>query len=106
MTADTASAIWLAIIFTLLGAGVYLMGVSAGKQSTKDLTNALRRYRAAVDDVDRWCGQEFPVARLIATHLWAHGEGHQLNAGTPHDDEPCQVSGLREQLRRLSRKAP
>lgn len=61
----------------------------------------LDRYRRAVDDLDRWCGHEFPHARLIATHLHAVGEGHGLNAGTPAGDEPCTISGLRDQLRRL-----
>lgn len=61
----------------------------------------LDRYRCAVDDLDRWCGHEFPHARLIAAHLHAVGEGHWLNAGTPAGDEPCTVSGLREQLRQL-----
>lgn len=62
----------------------------------------VRRYRQAVDDLDKWCGHEFPQARLIAAHLTAIGEGRGLNAGTPHGDEPCTVNSLREQLRRLA----
>lgn len=62
----------------------------------------LERYRLAVDDLDRWCGHSSPHARLIAAHLRAVGEGHELNAGTPHAQEPCVVSGLRDQLARLN----
>jgi len=59
------------------------------------------RYRKALDDLDRWCGYSSPHARLIAAHLVAEGEGLNLNAGTPIADEPCTISGLREQLWRL-----
>ena len=59
------------------------------------------RYRHAVDDLDHWCGYSSPHARLIARHLRAAGEGLGMNAGTPHSDEACTISGLRDQLRRL-----
>ena len=59
------------------------------------------RYAYAVDDLDKWCGHSSPHARLIARHLYAYGEGGVVNAGTPHEDEACTISGLREQLRRL-----
>lgn len=61
------------------------------------------RYSIAVDDLDKWCGHESPQARLIAQHLRAEGEGMPMNAGTPFGNEPCVVSGLREQLRRLEK---
>lgn len=60
------------------------------------------RYMNAVNDLDKWCGNQSPQARLIAAHLFSAGEGLQMNAGTPCGDEPCTISGLREQLRRLA----
>lgn len=59
------------------------------------------RYRDAVDALDKWCGHESAQARLIAAHLLAVGEGLSMNAGTPCGNEPCTISGLREQLRRV-----
>lgn len=61
------------------------------------------RYKDAVDELDKWCGHESPSARLIAQHLRAEGEGLPMNAGTPFGNEPCVISGLREQLRRLEK---
>ena len=58
-------------------------------------------YQRAVDDLDRWCGYTSPHAKLIARHLKAVGEDCGYNAGTPVADEACNVSGLREQLKRL-----
>lgn len=60
------------------------------------------RYRDAVYDLNMWCGHESPHARLISEHILAVGEGLAMNAGTPCGDEPCTISGLREQLRRLA----
>jgi len=76
-----------------------------GRLIRVDLEWRLDRYRRAVDDLDKWCGHEFPQARLIAAHLLAVGEGQGLNAGTPHADEPCTIDGTRQQLRRMAAKA-
>lgn len=83
----------------------YDIGRQEGRRDCADDVERADRYRAAVDDLDRWCGQEHPQARLISTHLFAHGEGDSLNAGTPVGEEPCTISGLREQLRRLTHNA-
>lgn len=63
--------------------------------------DALRRYRWAVDELDRWCGHESPHARLIAAHIRACGEGEAKNAGTPCGDEVCDIQGTRQQLRKI-----
>ena len=63
------------------------------------------RYIQAVDELDKWCGHCSPHARLIARHLKAQGEGEGCNSGTPVGDEPCTISGLREQLKQLSQEA-
>lgn len=97
----------------LLGAGAllaYWLGLFVGrlrhfKLVEKHLTRATN-YQRAVDDLDRWCGYASPHARLIARHLKAHGEDAGYNAGTPLADEACNVSGLREQLRRLDYPTP
>lgn len=62
------------------------------------------RYSRAVDNLDKWCGYQFPEARIIAKHLQAHGEGMSINAGNPCSEEPCTIPGLREQLNRLKAK--
>lgn len=61
----------------------------------------ISRYRMAVDAIDKWCGHESPEARLISAFIGASGEGRGMNDGTPIKDEVCNVSGTREQLRRL-----
>ena len=61
----------------------------------------IRRYRSAVEALDKWCGHESEEARLIAAFIGASGEGRGMNAGTPAKDEVCDISGTREQLRRM-----
>lgn len=85
-------------MFITIGIAAYRQRKSRDRQRLRD---RLERYRRATSDVDVWCGHEFPYARLIAEHIQAHGEGDNLNAGTPMGNEPCTVSGLREQLRRM-----
>lgn len=84
---------------------VYAIGVAIGRAEQRRLWQAHmdlgNRYRWAVDDLDRWCGHMSPHAKLIAAHLTAHGEGFNINAGTPIGMEPCTVDGLRTQLERL-----
>lgn len=77
----------------------YEIGRAKGAYDCLPNLDRADRYRAAVDDLDKWCG-EFRHVRLIAAHLQAIGEGKGLNAGTPCGDEPCTIRGLREQLRR------
>lgn len=80
----------------------YNLGKQKGQQECALDVERADRYMMAVDDLDRWCGNESPQARLIAAHLFSAGEGLKMNAGTPCGDEPCTISGLREQLRRLA----
>lgn len=95
----------ICIVVTTMGAfGLVLALVESWaeyRHRARKAEPALDRYRRAVDDLDRWCGHSSPHARLIAAHLVAEGEGLNLNAGTPVADEPCTISGLREQLWRL-----
>lgn len=65
----------------------------------------IRRYRTAVDAIDKWCSHESAEARLIAAFIEASGEGRGMNGGTPIKDEVCDISGTREQLRRMKRAA-
>lgn len=78
-----------------------VMGAADKLEQVAPDLEAAYHYRQAVDDLDRWCGHTSPHARLIARHLIAMGEREACNAGTPHADEACTVSGLREQLRRI-----
>jgi len=88
--------------------GAFIIGFILGRlPRVADTTLAeLRadRYSRAVDDLDKWCGHPFSEARIIAKHLKAHGEGLSIYAGTPCGEEPCTISGLREQLNRLNSK--
>ena len=61
----------------------------------------IRRYRMAVDLVDKWCGHESAEALLVAKYIDAVGEGRGMNGGTPNKLEVCDIQGTREQLRRL-----
>lgn len=91
-------------------AGFYICFVWAIKQHLairvlrRDMNAAderISRYRMAVDAIDKWCGHESAEARLIAAFIGASGEGRSMNGGTPIKDEVCDVSGTRDQLRRL-----
>lgn len=97
------AAVW--VILALFVFAAYGIGTIRGEIKRQDLwrdhMEKSSRCIRAVDDLDRWCGHTSPHARLIARHIDAIGEGKGCNAGTPHDDEPCTVDGLREQLRRL-----
>ena len=83
----------------------YIVGRTVGKWQQQELwrdhMEKCDRYVHAVQDLDTWCGHHSPHARLIARHLRAIGGGLGHNAGTPVGDEACDVSGLREQLKRL-----
>ncbi len=79
----------------------HMVGAARQRRQWAGRMEKCRRYQAAVDDLDKWCGHGSPHARLIARHLKAEGEGLEMNAGTPYADEACTISGLREQLRRL-----
>lgn len=92
----------LVLILAAASVAMSAFGLVSSRRLLAEHRCRLDRYRRAVDDLDRWCGHEFPHARLIAAHLHAVGEGHGLNAGTPAGDEPCTISGLRDQLRRKS----
>ena len=87
----------------------YFAGKLRGEIKQQDLwrnhMEKCSRYMRAVDDLDKWCGHSSPHVRLIARHIKAHGEGEGCNSGTPVGDEPCTISGLREQLKRLSQEA-
>lgn len=95
--------------YVLLGLGwavlAYYLGEFRGgmkqRRMWQDHMDRCNRYIYAVDDLDRWCGHTSPHAKLIASHLRAHGEGHAYNAGTLAGNEVCSVNGLREQLKRL-----
>lgn len=89
------------LILVLTASLAYDMGKAQGCVNCGPAMDKAYRYAHAVDNLDRWCGHESPEARLIAAHLKATGEGLPMNAGTPAFDEPCTISGLREQLRRL-----
>jgi len=94
------------IFFSLSGWVILAVVLPAFARQMKDHAREearANRYFHAVDDLDRWCGHEFTQARIIASHVKAVGEGEALNAGTPVADEPCTISGLRDQLRRLAR---
>ena len=100
------------IVYFFLALGMfvgYFAGNLRGEIKQQDLwSNHMEkcsRYIQAVDDLDKWCGHCSPHARLIARHLKAQGEGEGCNSGTPVGDEPCTISGLREQLKRLSQEA-
>ncbi|CUA99379.1 hypothetical protein [Comamonas thiooxydans] len=91
-------------------AGFYICFVWSVKQHLairvlrRDMNAAderISRYRVAVVAIDKWCGHESPEARLIAAFIGASGEGRSMNGGTPIKDEVCDVSGTRDQLRRL-----
>ena len=100
------------IVYFFLALGMfvgYFAGKLRGEIKQQDLwrnhMEKCSRYMRAVDDLDKWCGHCSPHARLIARHLKAKGEGEGCNSGTPVGDEPCTISGLREQLKRLSQEA-
>lgn len=98
--------IFMIVMFSALAAVfAYEMGKHRGRIDSFPHIDRANRYQHAVDSVDMWCGHEFPQARLIAAHLMAEGEGLGMNAGTPMGDEPCTISGLREQLRRVAAEA-
>lgn len=61
----------------------------------------IRRYRMAVDLVDKWCSHESTEASLVAKYIDAVGEGRGMNGGTPNKLDVCDIQGTREQLRRL-----
>lgn len=99
------------IVYLFLALGMfvgYFAGKLRGEIKQQDLwrnhMEKCSRYMRAVDDLDKWCGHCSPHARLIARHIRAHGEGEGCNSGTPVGDEPCTISGLREQLKRLSQE--
>lgn len=79
---------------------VVQLWVSSIRDELEDAKDENLRYRIAVDDVDRWCGNTSAHARIIAAHIQARAEGHRCNAGTPIGEEPCTPIGLREQLAR------
>ncbi len=91
----------LVTLFIFMALFAYDLGSSQSRRDRDASFEKCNRYLYAVYDLDKWCGQEFPQARLIASHLLAIGEGWGLNAGTPCADEPCTIQGLREQLRRI-----
>ena len=100
------------IVYFFLALGMfvgYFAGKLRGEIKQQDLwrnhMEKSSRYMQAVDDLDKWCGHCSPHARLNARHLKAQGEGEGCNSGTPVGDEPCTISGLREQLKRLSQEA-
>ena len=84
----------------LSGAMLWRSDALDAKRARKS-EEALRRYRWAVDELDRWCGYESPHARLIAAHISAYGEGEAMNAGTPCGSEVCDIQGTRQQLRAI-----
>lgn len=91
--------VYLAIWWGLTATAFYLLKLE--RSARRDAQNKALRYWHAADDLDRWCGYEIPQARVIAAHIKAHGEGLGYNCGTPAANEPCDISGLRDQLRRL-----
>lgn len=68
-------------LFVACALGGYLIGIFIGTKRAFKAEDRADRYLFAVLDVDRWCGQPFPAARIIARHLKAIGEGLPLNAG-------------------------
>lgn len=99
---------WMVVpIFVGLLAGLWIGWECWGRVSKRSDIDIKRsaRYAMACEDVLRWCsGDEFRAARQVSGHIHAIGEGEGLNAGTPVADEPCQIAGLREQLRRIEKE--
>lgn len=93
--------LWALVFIALTASLAYDLGKQQGQVNCAPNVERAYRYQRAVDDLDRWCGHTSPHAELIARHLKARGERAACNAGTPHADEACTVSGVREQLRRL-----
>lgn len=91
-----------AVFIAMLIEMAYYIGKRQGHLDCAPEIERSDRYRDAVYDLNKWCGHESPHARLISEHILAVGEGLAMNAGTPCGDEPCTISGLREQLRRLA----
>lgn len=81
----------------------WVAGRVRGRASMQRHADRAERYLRCVDDVDRWCGHDSIHARVIAAHVKAHGEGANINAGTPHLYEACTVPGLRDQLKRIDK---
>jgi hypothetical protein len=95
--------IGLLVSFTALGVliGRFSLVFNATEERYLSYIERASMYDQAIEDLDKWCGATSAHAYLIANHLKAVGQGESLNSGTPNKDEPCTISGLREQLRRL-----
>ena len=103
----SAPDLYIILLIAILVWATYQAGKMVGEYRQQNLwrehMEKSSRYAHAVDDLDKWCGNQSPHARLIARQLKAIGEGLGLNAGTPTGDEACTVVGLREQLLRLDK---
>lgn len=104
---ETTKAIALAILAALTAGGIgYCIAESRIIKRLTPHVNAASRYRRACIDVMTWCNEdEFKPARMVAAHLLVIGDGLPHNAGTPANLEPCDVMGLRTQLREINREA-
>lgn len=95
----------IALVAGVLFGAVMWRSDALDAKAARKSEDALRRYRWAVDELDRWCGHESKHARLIAAHITAVGEGTGMNAGTPYAMEVCDIQGTRQQLRRIDAQA-
>lgn len=94
-----ASVVFLFLAGTLCG---YAIGRGRTRQQLRVHEDRANRYANAVKEFEQWCGHLNPSFRLIGEQLHSVGEGLPLNAGTPSGCEPCTISGLREQLKRIN----
>ena len=93
-------------MMVLVTSAAYYAGRRRERREMLPAADRAARYKLACRDVMTWCCEDdLKAARMTARQIMACGEGEGLNAGTPLDDEPCTVNGLREQLRRM-RKTP
>lgn len=96
--------ILIALVVLLLILVVFLLTLLIReKKNSRSAKKALRRYRTAIQELDRWCGGEFKIIRLTCEHIDAHGEGKALMSGTFSHDGRCTVSTFRQVLRRLKK---
>lgn len=64
------------------------------------------RFRAYVEDYQRWLGAFPEVAQVLKSLRATVLGGEPINAGTPAGDEVCTVGGLRTQLLRMQQMLP
>lgn len=91
----------VAFVLALFGFGVVLLQLRQSKLLLVWTFDKVERYRQACNDIDTWCSTEIPQAKIVSAYIRACGEGQSRNAGTPAGWEVCNISGTRDQLRKL-----